>query len=437
MKFKTKLVSACLALGLANSANAQYPEEVERSFFPYKFEQPATDAPKVGSTINAANVDGSAKQFLDEGMYKMIKNGWVELKVGELTPIKLHDNYIKATADNINTAKLGEKVGEISGYIAGRPFPQEPSLDDPRAGEKLAWNFRNALHFGDSGSIGPFYWKYRDMESGKIEKTLKVEFNAYNWKHRTIETPLPGVENNPADLFRTIYLRVDEPFDIKNTQLLIHRYENDLKRDNAWLYLGFQRRVRRLATGQTTDAFLGSDLMIEDFEGYNGRISDQNWTFKGVKWMYVPVYNFNDASRDGEHKMDDGFEFTTFGGKGGCFPNVTWQLRKNYLVEATPVDPNHPVGHRDMYLDAQTFAFTRINIYDRADKLWKMWFIGQGDYNNSLPENKDLGVPIYDSFGMMDIQAMHCTTGQFRTEIHPERVTTKRFTPQYLRAVGR
>jgi hypothetical protein len=70
---------------------------------------------------------------------------------------------------------------------------------------------------------------------------------------------------------------------IGNTQLLIQRAEDDLKLDNSWMYLGFQRRVRRLATGQTTDAFLGSDVMIEDFEGYNGRVSDMKWTFKGSR----------------------------------------------------------------------------------------------------------------------------------------------------------
>ena len=71
------------------------------------------------------------------------------------------------------------------------------------------------------------------------------------------QDPVPEFENNPAELFRSIYAKALEPFDIANTQLLIHRYKNDLKRDDAWLYLGFQRRVRRLATGQTTDAFPG------------------------------------------------------------------------------------------------------------------------------------------------------------------------------------
>lgn len=439
MTLHTKILTGCLLSGLALSCWAQEAtmEDVERSFHPYKFEMPEVGALQPGVVVTQANVDTVAKDFLDEGMYQMVKDGWVELTVGELTSIPLNEKYINATRINLNTATLGDKVGELHGYVAGRPFPAQPSLDDPRAGEKLAWNNRFSLHFGDSGSIFPFYWTFRNMESGKVEKTLKMEFAAYNWKHRTLQEPIPEVEPNPANLFRTIYLRVDEPFDIKNTQLLIHRYDNDLERDDAWLYLGFQRRVRRLASGQITDAFLGSDLMIEDFEGYNGRISDMKWNYKGVRWMLVPFYEHNKMPLGDEFKMDDGFQFVSFGGKGGCFPNITWQVRKQYLLEAVPVDPGHPIGHRDIYLDAQTFAFSRINIYDRGDKLWKMWFIGQGPDYAHLPQNKGQGVPIYDAFGMLDIQAMHCTTGQFRTEIHPERVDIRRFTPQYLRAVGK
>jgi len=232
-------------------------------------------------------------------------------------------------------------------------------------------------------------------------------------------------------------MRVDEPYDVKNTQLLIHRYEDDLKRDNAWLYLGFQRRVRRLASGQVTDSFLGSDLMIEDFEGYNGRISDMKWSYKGVKWVLLPIYNHNDQELGEEFATDDGYKYVTFGGKGGCYPNTSWQVRKTYEIEAVPSDPNHPVGKREIYMDSETGALLRINVHDRSDKLWKMWFITQNHFDSHLPRHKDIGVPVYDGFGMMDVQAMHCTTAQMRSEIHPGTFDTKSFTPQYLRVTGR
>ena len=188
-----------------------------------------------------------ARDILDTGMYHMIKQGWTEITIGETTSFRLNESYVQATRDHAGSVSLGDKPGVIDGYVAGRPFPQEPDRNDPRAGEKLAWNYRHSVHFGDSGMISPFYWKYRDMNTGKVERQLKFEFRAMNRKHRTTNAPTPGYEVNPSGVFRTIYMGVHEPFDVKNTQLLIHRFEDDLKRDSAWLYLGFQRRVRRLA----------------------------------------------------------------------------------------------------------------------------------------------------------------------------------------------
>ena len=410
--------------------------DIDSAFFPYDKQMPDLGVFKPGDVINQANVD-QAKSILDEGMYYMIKQGWTEIPIGKTTSFKLNDAYIDATRENAAKVSLGDQPGVLNGYIAGRPFPAEPSLDDPRAGEKLAWNYRYSVHFGDSGMISPFYWKYRDMETGKVERQIKFEFRAMNWMHRTTNEPIPEFKPNPSGVFRTIYMGVHEPFDVKNTQLLIHRFENDLKRDNAWLYLGFQRRVRRLASGQTTDAFLGSDLMIEDFEGYNGRISDMKWTFLGTKNILLPFYDHNAMELSDEFQEADGYRYIDFHGKGGCFPKITWQLRKVYQLEAVPIDSSHPVGKRVIYMDAQTATLPRIVIYDRAGKMWKTWFINETHSDNHLPANKGKDISVYDGFSMLDLQASHCTTGQFRTELDPEANSPKTFTPQYLRSRGR
>jgi len=411
-------------------------EVVQQSFLPYAENKPAYDSLTAGLIIDQSNV-AQFKDVIDPAFYSFIEKGWTQMVVGDTTSFALHQSYIDASEKGYGKVSLGEKVGEINGWEAGRPFLDQPSKDDPRAGEKLAWNYKYGYNWGDSAAIAPFYWKYRDMESAKVERTIKFNFHFLNFKGRVNQQPTPEITPNPSDLFRSIYLQVLAPDDVRNTQLLIHRAADDLKRDNSWLYLGFQRRVRRLATGQVTDAFLGSDLMIEDFEGYNGRISDMNWEYKSTRYMLMPFFNHNELTLDAEtHEDDDGYQVVAFGGKGGCFPNITWQLRKVYEVEARPVNESHPLSKRVHFMDAQTFTIPRTVSYDRKGTMWKTFTIGQAHPDHHLPANKGSGVSIDDAFSMIDVQANHCTTGQFKGQVDPELSPTSMFSVQHLRATG-
>ncbi len=435
--FKKTFISLALTTAVAGSAIAATEQDVQTAFHPYKNSMPSFPGLSVGMTINQSNVE-QFKDTLDPAMYEFVKAGDTEVKVGETTSFDLHESYIEATRKHMNSTKLGAKVGEITGAVAGRPFPQEPSMDDPRAGEKLAWNYKYGYNWGDSAAIMPFYWQFRDMNTAKVERKLKFNFHFLNFTHRTQQEPIPAITPNPSNLYRGTYVQVLEPFDVKNTQLLIQRFEDDLKRDNAYLYLGFQRRVRRLSSGQVTDAFLGSDIMIEDFEGYNGRISDMKWTYKGTRDMLIPMYNHNEMQLDSEiHQDDDGYQMVSFGGKGGCFPNITYQLRKTYVVESEPVDPNHPISKRQHFIDAQTFIIPRTVSYDRNGAMWKTFTIGQAHPDHHLPQNKGKGVAIDDSFTMIDVQAQHCTTGQFKGIVDPKLTPASKMTVQNLRASGK
>jgi len=433
------LLSAALSASVVSvGAFSATQADVDNSFYPYKNSVPTFPGLTAGTVVNSGNV-AQFKDALDPEMYGAIEKGWTEVTVGETTSFDLHSNYVQATRDGLGQVALGAKVGEISGWKAGRPFPEEPSADDPRAGEKLAWNYKYGYNWGDNAAIYPFYWKYRNMDSGEVERTLKFNFHFLNYKGRVNQDPKPEITPNPSDLFRAIYAQVLDPYDVKNTQLLIQKPSDDLKRDNAWLYLGFQRRVRRLATGQVTDSFLGADVMIEDFEGYNGRVSDMQWSYLGTRNILVPFFNHNDMKLDPDtHKDDpDGYQVIAFGGKGGCFPNVTWQLRKVYELQSIPVDPNHPIGKRVHFIDAQTFTIPRTNIYDRSGKLWKFWMIGQAHPDHHLAKNKGSGVSIDDAFAMIDVQASHCTTGQFKGQVDPALNPTSLFNVQNLRATGK
>ncbi|MCF6238209.1 MAG: DUF1329 domain-containing protein [Candidatus Marinimicrobia bacterium] len=426
-------VAGLMALtGVAYAATAA---DVDTSLLPYKNFDVDPVKFKPGTVVNQANVE-TYKDSLDVAMYQFVKDGWYEFTIEATTSFDPPAPYIEATRKNFNSTKLGE--GNLVNFVAGRPFVAEPDTSDPKAGEKLAWNNKYALIAGDGGTIYPFYWKYRDMKSGKLERQIKLEVHSLNFKHRTTEEPIPEITPNPSDIFRALYIGVEEPFDVKNTQLLIQRHEDDLKRDNAWLYLGFQRRVRRLSSGQTTDAFLGSDLMIEDFEGYNNRVADNTWKYISTEKLLLPFYNHNELKElSDEFEEPDGYRYVAFGGQVNCLPLVTWQLRKVYVIEATPVNPNHPISKRIMYMDAQTGFFSRTVSYDRAGKLWKTWLIGESHPDYHLEINKGSGIAIWDSFTMIDTQAMHCTTGQFHAYNDPTKVSPNMFTPQYLRKRGK
>lgn len=424
-----KTLIALLAAGLAGSLQAQTSDA---TFFPYRNGFPSFPGLTAGTVINKDNVD-KFKDVLDAANYKLIKDGWFDITVSETFDFPNAKGYVEATKQHGGKAKLGPKVGNIEGYVAGRPFPEEPSTSDPRAGEKVIWNFKYGINWGDNAAIYPFYWKYKNAKTDKVERTLKFNFHMLNFKHRTDHQPLPEVTPNPGDLFRGIYLTVLEPQDLKNTQLLIQKYSDDTKFDDAYLYLGFQRRVRRLAAGQVTDSFLGADLMIEDFEGYESRVSDYKWTFLGAKNILMPYYKHNDMKLTDEFKDPDGYKYVDFHGKGGCAPMITWQLRKVYELQGQPLNPAHPISKRIMYLDAQIYGASRTMIYDRKGELWKSFTIGKAHPDHHLPINKGTGIGIDDSFTMIDMQAERCTTGHFKGQVDPKLSPPSMFQVQHMR----
>ncbi|MDR2187773.1 MAG: DUF1329 domain-containing protein [Azonexus sp.] len=430
---KLKYTAFTLALLAVGATHAATEADVDNSFHPYKKGFPTVSGLNAGITINKGNVD-QFKDAFDSGLYDMVKDGWVDIKVAASTDFPQPKAYIEATRQNLGKIKLGPNNGDLEGYVAGRPFPEEPDLNDPRAGEKLAWNFKYGANYGDSGAIYPFYWRYRNAASGQIERTIKFEFHFLNLMHRVEQPPIPEITPNPSKIYRGTYAKVYEPVELKNTQLLIHRFDDDQKLDDGYLYLGFQRRVRRLAMGQTTDAFLGSDMMIEDFEGYNGRVSEMKWAYKGVKNILVPFFNHNEQQNlTDEYKEADGYKFVDFHGRGNCMPNVTYQLRKAYILEATPVNPNHPMSKKVMYLDAQTMYPGRVVIYDRKGALWKNFTIGKAHPDHHLPANKGSDVSLDDSFSQVDMQSMHCTTGQFKVHIDAKLNPPRLFQVQNMR----
>lgn len=429
--------SALLGMGSVQAADVE--TSINESFFPYKDGVPKVDGVDltVGKTITKDNVD-DYKAVLDAATYDLLKKGvHPPITIGPTDSFLVHESYINASRDGFGKTKIDEK-GNLQGYIAGRPFLQPPTESDPDQGRKLAYNFRHTFSAGDNVQIKPFFWKYRNAADGNLDRMVEFGFNFLNFKHRVADEPIPEILPNPNNYYRGIYVKAFQPQDVQDTQLLIQLFDEDQRPADAFLYLGYQRRVRRLEASQTTDSFLGSDLMIQDFEGYFGRVAEMTWKYEGTKTLLMPMYRWNEQQRTDpkEFPQKDGYTFIDMWGQGSCFPKITWQVRKVHQIRITPVDKSSPVGYRTMYFDSQTYVTPRTLIYDKAGKLWKSWTIGYTSTEHHLPSNKGKGGAIYDSFGMYDLQNLRCTTGQFRTEISPELTQPRYFSQQFMRSGG-
>ena len=413
--------------------------DVDYSFFPYRKDGfPKIEGVHPGTRISGDNVD-TFKSVLDPGTYQIIKRGWYSVNVGESEDFVLHPDYVDQSRRN---TEVRIEKGNLTHYTSGRPFPFKPDEKDPNAAEKLVWNFEYGRIWGDLGCLDPWYWHYNNIKADKTERIIKFDKACFaRYAFRSVDPPKPEWAANPEGVYRGIYIRIEEPFDLKDTQLLIHKYKDDTKQLDGWIYLGFQKRVRRFATGQMTDAFLGSDLMIEDFEGYEGKVADYTWSYQGEATLLMPMWNHNKViaaqKNDTYTNQADHWRYVNFTGRGKCFPDAPWQLRKVYVVEGKPKDPNHPISRRVLYFDAQINEIPVSLIYDRKGNWWKWFHIGWPNVEDTLPINKGKGADTGDTASLVDVQSEHCTAFYFHGRVDSGLGTPALFDVQNMRSSGR
>jgi len=417
-------VAACLVAPLAQAGD-----------FDFNSAEIQEMAPAPGSVIGAESLE-QYRQILDPDLADLMAKNWLNITVGEPLSFDPHPNFVAATQHYGGQAQLGSEPGQLLNYTAGRPFPGEPSLEDPRAGEKLIWNMRYA-YGGDSGRIPEMYWGYRDMRSQQLERTLTFTAVGMRFMYRHVVDPVPAVERNPYSVYSAFTLTAEDPGDVSGTKILIFYNSDDNAEEQGWMYVPNLRRVRRIATTTRTDSFLGSDLMIEDFLGYSGRVKDMTWAYKGPTFVLLPMYRYDQQKHADLKARHHDYQFVDFGGHSGCFPNVSWQLRKAYILEGEPTRSDHPLSKRYFYIDAQTMQPVLGKTYDKAGVLWKMLLGGVAHPDYHIPENKGSGVPLLDSSSAIDLQNQHCTTLQFLHVNNPGDVNQKDFEPSALNETGR
>jgi hypothetical protein len=145
---------------------------IKNAFAPYEKSAPTAPGYQPGMRITAKNVD-ALEGILDPFTFRYVKKGWLEIPTTPTFSLPQNENYIEATRKGADKVKLAPD-GTLQNFDAGRPFPQEPDAKDPQAGLKLMWNFQRSINAGDSETINPFWWTFRNTKTGQSERQLAL-----------------------------------------------------------------------------------------------------------------------------------------------------------------------------------------------------------------------------------------------------------------------
>jgi hypothetical protein len=229
----------------------------------------------------------------------------------------------------------------------------------------------------------------------------------------------PGAQarSNPHRVEKFATLLVLEPFDIAGTAVMLWRYLEAHKLDSTFGYVPAVRRVRRMSPASRSDAYVGSDVCVDDANGYDGKVTAFDWVFLGKQEAVVPWYD-TDPIRIVRTELDEwatskdikqirhGYEQEGWQGAPWAAMNLSWAKRPVYILEMKPKDRYYNYGTHYMWIDAQTYSCNYKVIHDRSGKYWKTYLKGDIPCESANGRVKILTLGTQQ---VVDDRTEHCT----------------------------
>ena len=427
------LGGALLLLTLASGAMAQGGDVRSYTYTTFtqwleKYRDAKPDF-KAGDVLTSKDLARMAP-FVPPGYLEQLD--FPEFKATIIAPVnhRPRQDYINCTEKYQNQVRLADDDA-LENYVCGQPFANSSiSVDDPRAGIKVAWNFNwRWMHYGlsisdvvwvwdrfDGGThvapatvVAPPYWNVTaplvvnipmDMTPmlggrGTFERVLQGPYKRAYYSHLAPlnggALDIPHAKDFEFKEFTGFY----SPFDIRGTAFIIYRYADPHRADDAWAYIPTLRRVRRISAEVKYDSLLGTDDTLDDFYGFAGR--NLEWTWKFLGWKDVLTV------------MDSKWLESHFYGPKGIIPDDVWSLRRMAVIARTPKDPRNPYLPAVNFWDMENYDTFYELAWDHKGKLWKVWEF-QKKWTESYDEpsyqaiNKGVYTTNFQSAQVLDLQ---------------------------------
>jgi hypothetical protein len=196
------------------------------------------------------------------------------------------------------------------------------------------------------------------------------------------------------------------PYDIAGTNTMTWRYL-DNRQDMTYAFVPAIRRVRRLSPANRSDAFIGTDMCLDDAYGYAGKISAVEWKPTKTKIALVPflaekpqalVQNERGEwlSTKGIKPVIYGYQKKDWQGAPWAPTNLVWVKREVLILEMKPKDPYYNYGTQYLWIDAAVpfITFYKV-IQDRAADYWKTVLLTSNGFDGPNKEMRFVQGPMY------------------------------------------
>lgn len=331
---------------------------------------PAVVPPDAGTTLTQADM-AAVKAFLPPGYAEEFDFPELRMEIQAPGSYPGHASYQAATAKFAGEPTLAAD-GALGNYTAGRPFSdaQIVAATPEAAGLMVGWDrMHRWQYYGYTAAEVPMYYMRGRGGKGPGEPALTGggTLDRYTLQHYSrvylahlAMLPGQGYRTGADDADKRFYkdhVEFLEPFDVKGTMFVIERPLDAHEEDQVNSYLPTQRRVRRLSAQERADVYMGTDMTLDDFEAFGGRVLDYEWTYLG--------------KRDVLSVADGRAPQAVYFGPGSRVPDDRWQIRPCYVVELKPKFPGHPYSSKVVFFDVETLNAPVAIAINRDGQVWR------------------------------------------------------------------
>jgi hypothetical protein len=362
-----------------------------------------------GTVISKANLDQikndtfmghTIASLLTEKVEWQVRNTGLKMPLGRAEEPVFDPKHIEATKKYSGQVKYDPATREVTGWVAGLPFP-DISESDPDAGDKVMWNFYYGSPYPKDMYKNVYFVT---VNSSGYESTQHYVFDRLYNKGRLGEDS--AVMGDPDVLTKTFFVAV-EPQDIKGTGTFTVRYDTGASRlEDQFAFIKTARRIRRLTGNAWVDPVGGLDFLNDDIYVYNARPSQykQNKLI-GKRWILTDVDYKNKRNPAGagtvaEWPMIDSSEAPPF-----WYQKMIYTPREVWVVECTPPS-EHPYSKKIVYVDAKVPVVYAGEAYDKKGDFWR--YIEQA-YGRSAGQTSGISYFTPDGGEFIDFKARHET----------------------------